>query len=425
VWSDVSRWTSRVPLPQDDVVVGNVPGQIGIDMPRLGRSVDFTGFAGTFAIITASVSTAVSVYGNLIMSNSMLYRTDGVYNAAAAIDLRGTAGFTFTPPSGSLPYGVRLMGGGYTLMSAMTITRDLEVNSGALYIGANNTSVPRVIVNGGTIDLGSGIMSLTLNAAVTSWNFISGNVVAGTGEIVIAGATTNIRVFAGGAKTYPTLRYQVAGSTGELQITGSNTFANIYVSDATSQHGIAFAAGSTTTITGTFSVQGAAGRFSFINTIGNANSKHFLVKQQGLVKLDYVSISHSTVSGGAHWYAGSHSTNVTDNTGWLFSDPDMTLPVVSINSVDKSKISRVAGQDVSTFNFQSDRAYEAYQLRLVPTNSSLVTSGTLIESGSGGSANTDRSVNVTDDELVAAGAGEGNNVVKAFVADASTGLWSA
>jgi len=37
--------------------------------------------------------------------------------------------------------------------------------------------------------------------------------------------------------------------------------------------------------------------------------------------VDYMSIKDSTATGGAAWYAGANSTNVSGNTGWIFSAP--------------------------------------------------------------------------------------------------------
>jgi len=44
-------------------------------------------------------------------------------------------------------------------------------------------------------------------------------------------------------------------------------------------------------------------------------------KTSGTVSLDYVSLRDSTASGGASFYAGDNSTNVSGNTGWIFTSP--------------------------------------------------------------------------------------------------------
>jgi hypothetical protein len=37
--------------------------------------------------------------------------------------------------------------------------------------------------------------------------------------------------------------------------------------------------------------------------------------------VDYLSIKDSNATGGAAWYAGTHSTNVSNNLGWTFTAP--------------------------------------------------------------------------------------------------------
>ena len=66
-WS-THGWTSRVPLPQDNVVIANafVAGRtVTVDMPRLGRDIDFTGVTGSPSISNGS---AASMYGSLTLA---------------------------------------------------------------------------------------------------------------------------------------------------------------------------------------------------------------------------------------------------------------------------------------------------------------------------------------------------------------------
>jgi hypothetical protein len=87
--------------------------------------------------------------------------------------------------------------------------------------------------------------------------------------------------------------------------------------------------------------------------------------------------------------------------------PALPIPLLDSNPItpsitsgpDVTRISRITGKTTSSFTFRSDRIYNAYQLRIVPSGSSPQTAGELLEAGSGGPANTDRSVDVTDAEL--------------------------
>lgn len=67
---------------------------------------------------------------------------------------------------------------------------------------------------------------------------------------------------------------------------------------------------------------------------------------------------------------------------WLVGSDDTTAPGVTIISgPTKSKISRIAGQDVTNLVIRSDEAFVDYQVRVVPDALSPVTAGTLLEDG--------------------------------------------
>ena len=124
-------------------------------------------------------------------------------------------------------------------------------------------------------------------------------------------ATT--KVFAGSGGSYGTLDQ---GGAGRLYITGNNSF-----SDITSTYNPA-------TITfpsygiqsfSNFSVSGSITNSITINSSipGIAST---LYKPTGTVSVNGLVISDSTATGAA-WYAGTYSTNVSNNSGWIFTDP--------------------------------------------------------------------------------------------------------
>lgn len=51
----------------------------------------------------------------------------------------------------------------------------------------------------------------------------------------------------------------------------------------------------------------------------SAGGQATLSKSSGIVSCDYLSLKDSVATGGATWYAGSHSTNVSGNSGWIFT----------------------------------------------------------------------------------------------------------
>ena len=75
-WADVTRWTSRVPLPQDNAVINLAFSSgivITIDMPRIGKNVDFSGATWTGTALSINKSFALTVFGDLILADGMTH----------------------------------------------------------------------------------------------------------------------------------------------------------------------------------------------------------------------------------------------------------------------------------------------------------------------------------------------------------------
>jgi len=60
-----------------------------------------------------------------------------------------------------------------------------------------------------------------------------------------------------------------------------------------------------------------------------AGTQATLSKASGTVSVSYVKIQDSIATGGATWYAGADSINVSNNTGWIFTAPPPPLVVGS------------------------------------------------------------------------------------------------
>ena len=67
-----------------------------------------------------------------------------------------------------------------------------------------------------------------------------------------------------------------------------------------------------------FTASGEAGRVLTLKSSVDGTART-LNKTSGTVGVDYMSIRDSTATGGADWYAGANSTNVSNNTGWIFT----------------------------------------------------------------------------------------------------------
>jgi hypothetical protein len=248
-WS-THGWTTRVPLPQDDVVIPNsfIAGRsITFDMPRAGRSITFTCTGNPS--ITSSIGTLS--FGSFLMASGMT----GVLGShtvcgrgSYAIGCAGTTPFQ--------AFGVSAPGGTYILQDALTVTgtatTGITVNIGTLNTnGMSVTTGGRFTMNGGDLILGASTVTLTGAANATPWNFLSGTIDAGTSTIKLTDATSTQKNFVGNGRTYYNL--WLAAAT-RYVFTHSNTFNEVRADAAGAV--VQFTAGTTQTVN-SFTVNGA------------------------------------------------------------------------------------------------------------------------------------------------------------------------
>jgi hypothetical protein len=342
-WS-ANAWTTRVPLPQDDVTISAAfaaSQTVTMDMPRLGRNIDWTGATG--APTWAISAVAVAVFGSLTMAAGMVFTSAG-----PAIHFRGRGARTITSNGVAFPSTVNFTTGitgtgSYTLLDAFTVTTgvlNIGLTPHRAIVDTNGQTVtcPTIVVGsvtgGSSLTLGASTVNLTGTATGAIFSVVvvasPANVVsAGTSTIVVVNASANDRSIVAHGQTLATVTYTVAGSTGRLIFgasgaTGTVTVAVLNFSDATNARGLRIWTGTTLAITSAFNVAGASGRLVTIDS-STPGSRATLSKISGLVSTDYLSVLDSAAAGGASWYAGANSTNAGNNTGWTFTAPPAVI----------------------------------------------------------------------------------------------------
>lgn len=324
-WSDATKWTSRVPLPQDNVIVDvNTTGTLTADMPRRGADITFAGFAGTL-----NVTVAGTMYGSITLGAGM------TFTSAFGLTLDARSSKLITSNGKQFPNLLTIggPGGTYTLVDALSVASSFVNAASSTFDSANFGITALTMLSstaGGlpTINLGTSTVTLTDTAGTGTWIFsvASTGVVlnASSATFVIANASATTRRILLTGKTIGTLTYTVAGSTGTFEIatigTLTGTIGTLNFSDATNARTLLFAPAITTTIATNFNVFGGPGRLVTIGSVGGAVN-HTLSKPSGTVSSDYLSISRSQAVGGAYWYAGANSTDGGNNSGWIFMVP--------------------------------------------------------------------------------------------------------
>lgn len=279
------------------------------------NNLNLSGFSGILN------SNARTISGNLRVGTGITWNSGG-----AALTMTGSGAQTITTNGVTISQPFIINGTGtFTLQDnfildsthSLTLTAGtFNANNKDLLIGtfSSSNSTTRIL------SIGSG--TWTLSGTGTVWNTatITGFTLnAETSTIKINDASSSSKTFSGGGKTFNKLLL-TGGGSGPMIIAGSNTFSSLEIDPPLTTQ---FTAGTTQTLsTPTFLSSGNAGQFVVLRSTSNG-STWTLSSPNGNINIDYVSLQDSTATGGASFYAGIHSTNVSNNNGWIFTDaPD-------------------------------------------------------------------------------------------------------
>ena len=268
--------------------------------------------------MTLATSTfAVGLFGNWINGTGITISGTGtIFVLGRTTQQITSVSKTFTQPinifspSGTVQLQDALTTGATT---TTTLTQGtLDLNGFTYTVGTRFTTATgtkNLTFNGGTLVCPSANTSSFNNAVPTGFTTTAGT---GTGTISMTAATA--KTFVGGGSTFNCTLNQ--GGAGALTITGSNTFSNI--TNTVQPASVLFTAATTSTFTN-FNLSGTSGNLITIGSVTAAS--HTLSKASGTVSSDFLSISRSTATGGAGWYAGANSTDGGNNSGWIFTAP--------------------------------------------------------------------------------------------------------
>jgi hypothetical protein len=283
---------------------------------RRYRTLDFTGFSGTFGTWV----TSLAIYGNFVASSTMTLSA----NAVALSFVSTLAQQNITSNGKTFDFPVAVNGTNTVqLEDNLTLgsTRALTLTTGTLNLNA------KTVTSNTFSSTGAGVRSIAFNGgtmAVSGATYtVSGSNLTTSGAGVISMTSASSKTFAGGSFSYPTLNQ---GGAGTLVITGANTFQNM--TNTVQPCTITFPASTTTTV-GNFNVNGTAGNLVTLNSSTPATQATLSRIGGGAVSVNYLSIRDSNATPSLTWYAGTTSTNVSNNTGWIFTN----APATAINGL--------------------------------------------------------------------------------------------
>ncbi|OGD62628.1 hypothetical protein A2215_00765 [Candidatus Berkelbacteria bacterium RIFOXYA2_FULL_43_10] len=317
-WSTAGSWTSRVPLPQDDVVLAGT-NIVTADMPRIGKSISFS------AAARLTLGNSVTSYGSLSFTNAGVF-TPSTYTW----NLGGrTAGLTIASAGKSFYYlYINAPNGTYTLADAVTANYQINVTAGNFITAGYSVNAVYDFYSIGSITRSVDITNSTVtivnsNSLNHGWRMVdSGLTLTTTGSTIAYTGTGNAtETFIGGTKTYNNIT--IAPGSGILTFSGAFTFANMTMSSAGTKT-VKFTKSTTYTMTGTSFLSGTSGNLVTVDT-NDGTGQWTLSKTSGTVICDYVAMTRSNATGGASFYLGANST-ATGSTGWVIDSTAPTNP---------------------------------------------------------------------------------------------------
>ena len=249
-------------------------------------------------------TTALNIAGDLTLSSSGTYT--GLTVSVLGTSTVTTNGKTIV----ALTIGSATLAGTATLAGAVTLSGALTLTQGSLDCSTYAVQSATFASTGALTRsmTGSGTYTVTGSGATAFSNASTGITITG---LIISMTAATAKTFAGGGGSYSTLNQ---GGAGALTIADSNSFADLTATTRPST--ITFTAGTTQTFAA-FTLSGTAGNLVTINST-LAGTQATLSKSSGAVSVGYLSIRDSNATGGATWQAGATSTNVSNNTGWVF-----------------------------------------------------------------------------------------------------------
>lgn len=308
-WSETTAWTgAKVPGEGDDVILGALSGAIETAAEAKCRSLE----AGEYKS-TLTVGAAGPLVIGATTSNAGLCLSLG-----PGMTLAGTGTIRLNSKSAEAQ---KLSMGGHTHKGVFEFRESakyelLESLVAEGIIATKNTC--EVITNGHAVTTSTNTVELLETSKITlgistvtckKWEAAAGaTVTAGTSKIIAS------EIFAGGGHTYATVELTAAATT---TVTGSNTIANLILHTAGKK--VKFEKTTKTTITESITTNAKSGSKCILES-SEAGKEWEISKASGVFELGYLELKDSHAVGGASWYAGLTSTNVSGNEGWKFEE---------------------------------------------------------------------------------------------------------
>lgn len=317
-WADTSGGLpiASAPAAGDNVFFNSASSAVSYAVTQDATVTNIYQFANVTFDAPGSGTLSYTCNNYLFISGNVTIAASGVSLTDMLLYFGGTS--TLTTNGVAVKEVYLDSGTSLTLGGALTSTSVVTIFSGTFNTANNNVTTgqfnsPNSGGAAATLTLGSS--TITVTGSTVNMAHPSLTVTASTATISMTSASS--KTFTGGGRSWYKLDN---GGAGTLSVAGSNTFNTI--SNTVQPCTFSFTSGTTQTVTN-FDVSGTSGNLVTIQS-STSGSAATLSKASGTVSRDYLSIQDSTATGGATWYAGANSTNVSGNTGWVFTSAPST-----------------------------------------------------------------------------------------------------
>lgn len=318
-FSSGSSNTRQLTLGAVDIKVGDTNGIVWNTADDTGLTISTSGGGIDFIANTANTRT-VSSDATLTLPTIKLSAGTGTYSFSLVV----TNSLIATGSTGNLDIAGAgssvTLGANYARGGTLTLTNGtFNANNFAVSVAAfsSNNSNTRVLT------MGSGTWTLTGTGTVWTTATTTGLTFnTNTSTIVVNDASASSKTFAGGGLTYNAVQFTGAG-TGTFIISGSNTFGTFTID--TPPHTLQITASTTQTFTNAPVLSGTSGNLTTIEST-SAGTAYTFRKTAGNVSENFLSLRDCVATGGARWFAGKNSTNVSGNNGWRFATSYSGVP---------------------------------------------------------------------------------------------------
>jgi hypothetical protein len=238
-----------------------------------------------------------------------------------ALTFGGRGSFTLTSNGKSFPttaVNINAPGGTLALQDAFTnLVNAFTISNGTLTTNGYTVTSPQIVFAAGTKTCNAGASTFVVTSGAWSVTAAGATMNMGTSTVKFSASSGTRNFTAGGSSiTYYNFWNACTGAA-IVAMLDDAVFSNEVKSNT---DGRTFTITAAKTITAaTWTISGAAGTLTTINSASSAS--HTLTKSGGgTVSCDYMSLTYSTATPGSTFYAGTHSTDGGNNSGWTFTD---------------------------------------------------------------------------------------------------------